>query len=891
MIIKKIESGEIDSKAEYANRLTNYFLHPEKKNVHERVLYCASRGFFSDDLASAQAEMSAMAEGAKTSANPTMHLVMSWKEGEQPTNKQIDDAVTLLLEELGLQGHGVIYSVHLDTDNLHCHIAISRVHPITEKVVLPNRGFDLEAIHRAIARIEFAQGWQRESRSRYEVMKDGLLVKCSSSEGKSRQPKQPRNDMEHRTGAKSAQRHAIEQAGPVITRAQSWKELHQGLASVGMRYEKSGSGAVVFVGVTPVKASSIHRAASLKRLQKRLGQYQASDQLALVPTTGELEATPVVEAMQSSTGWWHAFTQERKAFFHDRDHAQRKLRNEQSSAKEALLASQRSERHKILSGNWTQVGLARQALRSILAAQHAAQKADLKAIQDAERLTLQGRFGRFPDYENWLRNEQHSDEADAWRYRHSQWPSFKPLKHEDEAGSESDTKPKDIRAFQATACGCDVHYGKASAHGYMQTVAFIDRGNQIDVCTEMDDDAILAAMQLATQKWGSFAIEGNEAFRRRCVEVAAKNGVHLVEPELQVQVESVRQRLRQDVQEAAQAKPIRGLKQYFQSMQVEKYRVTVSHKRGDGIKVTKRMKTVTGDQVELTVTEVTQALSSLQLKSDDGHSRAQDATIQPVFEDKMAFRLKGLSLEKIRELEQEGFTLRATVEIEPDRLDGLLTVPMAGLLHARESKEAWTRIMKFQFNVESEACGQGTVGHAIPGLAGSKFPEHVVKLQSSQPQDCVKSSDMIASIDSALQHKTIVRTHLEDSSGRSPIETVTKILSSKEVSYAAHYADICKHLNGIFTDSSRIDAQVALHLKMVGHDRDAVESMLVHCCPQHAMASQDRDWALYAKRAADYAWGPAGRCQEQLLRPNLEHFLSVEANTERPIDHPNGYQR
>ena len=51
-------------------------------------------------------------------------------------------------------------------------------------------------------------------------------------------------NLEERTGQRSAERIAIEQAGKIIRQARTWRELHTALATHGMRYEKKGSGAV-----------------------------------------------------------------------------------------------------------------------------------------------------------------------------------------------------------------------------------------------------------------------------------------------------------------------------------------------------------------------------------------------------------------------------------------------------------------------------------------------------------------------------------------------------------------------------------------------------------------------------------------------------------------------
>ena len=277
MIGKKIGARKTGTKAANVRRLTDYIRDPSRQG--EKVLYSGSRGFLTDEYRSQQAEMTALAEEARRSPNPVTHYVLSWREGEQPTHEQVERAVDIFLDELGLTDHQCIFGVHQDTENIHCHIAVNRVHRESGKVVKPNKGFDLEAVHRAIARIEHEQGWQREARGRYRVREDGSLAKEAG------EPTMPRistraRDFERRTGTQSAERWAQNDAAAVIAGAKTWDDLHQGLARLGMRYERKGSGALIYVprpaetGEQPVKASKVSRAASLKALEKRLGAYQ-----------------------------------------------------------------------------------------------------------------------------------------------------------------------------------------------------------------------------------------------------------------------------------------------------------------------------------------------------------------------------------------------------------------------------------------------------------------------------------------------------------------------------------------------------------------------------------------------------------------------------------------
>ena len=889
MIIKKIESGAIVSKAGYARRLTNYILQPQKSKTQEKVLYSACSGFISEDMQSAQAEMSAMADGAKSSANSVMHLVISWREGEQPTPDQVDEAVRLLMTELGLEGHGVIYALHLDTDNLHCHVAISRVHPVTEKVTAANRGFDLEGIHRAIARIEHAQGWEREAHGRYRVTDNGQLARYGNGDKSSKRPRQHRQDMEHRTGAKSAQRLAIEKAGPAITGASNWDELHQSLASMGMRYVKKGSGAVVFIGDIAVKASSIDRDASLTRLQKRLGPFQLSSECTMAMTPVGLDKSHPLQPVEPAAPRWQTFIQERQVFYMARDQARRQLQNEQDAARQALNAQQRSQRQEILNGDWNQIGAARMAMRSILAAQQVAEKLNLKLSHQTQRMALKSQFPAFSDFETWLRQGQFEDEADAWRYRHSQWPRLKA------APSGSDTvstiaPPRDIRAFQAHALGNEVQYSKVQAITGLQMVAFIDRGNHIDICDDLDDDAIVAAMQLAGQKWGAFEIEGDAAFQQRCIDLAAQNGIFLANPELQAPLAAARQKLRQDTQEAGRSSTMQALAQYVLAMQAPRYRLRASHVRGNGLNIIERMIPVTGNQNERTVADLIQTELRMLDESRGGSPMKQDTTIQAVFDDKMTLRITGVSVQQLRALQQAGFEARVVLEVEPSRFELLLTVPVVDLEHASQATAKFGNLMKFQYGFQVEACGHGAVGHAMPGSASAKYPHHIVKVCSSTDQDCAKSLDSISALDFALSRVAQEVKNRAEVHRHVPIELPhEKSSGPAEMAFVNHHDDICKHAQGRPMDASRIDAQVALRLKMTGHDRNDVQAALIQCSPQHTIEITQRDWALYAKRATDFAWGPAGRRQATLQGPQLEHWKALELSWSRSPEPTGGW--
>jgi hypothetical protein len=174
-----LRNGTAGRMAEWADEAQRPFVGP----TQEKCIYAGTRGFFTPDRADQKAEMRALAQQAVRSKDPISHYVLSWRAGEQPTPTQIEEAVDLFLDELGLSAHQVFYGLHVDTAHVHLHLMINRVHPETRTLRLPNKGGrDLEAAHRAVARIEHAHGWQREEHGRYRVQVNGEVRREGSTE-------------------------------------------------------------------------------------------------------------------------------------------------------------------------------------------------------------------------------------------------------------------------------------------------------------------------------------------------------------------------------------------------------------------------------------------------------------------------------------------------------------------------------------------------------------------------------------------------------------------------------------------------------------------------------------------------------------------------------------
>ena len=560
MIVKKVPSSKVKNKSASIRDLADYIREPHNQNPDEKVLYANGRAFLCDDHAAQREEMVALAAESVRSKNPVNHYVISWREGEQPSPEQVEEAVSIFTEELGLREHQAIYALHKDTDNIHLHIAINRVHPETLKAVKINNGFDIEAAHKAIARIEHAQGWQREQNGRYQVLENGELGREHYDPDKPRQPDQRKRDMENRTGEKSAERVAIENGAAIIKQAQSWEQLHRELAAQGMRYEKTGSGATVFVGDVGVKASDVDRNASLSKMQKRLGQYQPAPQRQQV---AQREPEPI----KPDVPGWKDYINGRKAHYAEKNAAKLEQDKRQEQERKALQEQQKARRDELMRGNWKGKGEVLNAMRSVIAAEQAAEKAALKEKQQKEREQHRQRFRPYPDLEQWQRMQKSPELAEQWRHRASEPQRI-------EGDRDEPPTPRDIRAYQPEIHGKQVHYTRKEDAGAGRGVSFVDKGKSIDIHDWRDRDTTLAALQLSAQKWGSFTVTGNDEYKAMCAKLAAEHGFKITNPELQESIQQERQRIQQERAQAMKSEQLKQFERYADAVGAERYRVT-----------------------------------------------------------------------------------------------------------------------------------------------------------------------------------------------------------------------------------------------------------------------------------------------------------------------------
>lgn len=151
------------------------------------------RNFVATARTAQAAEMIATLTACPRARRPLEHLVLSWRPDEQPDLRQVAEAVAILVRGLGLARHQALWALHGDAAGAHLHLVVARVDPETGRpATIP---MFINALDRAVARIEHAQGWQPEANARFRVVEgiDELMAERSgSSDGRDGYDEGPR---------------------------------------------------------------------------------------------------------------------------------------------------------------------------------------------------------------------------------------------------------------------------------------------------------------------------------------------------------------------------------------------------------------------------------------------------------------------------------------------------------------------------------------------------------------------------------------------------------------------------------------------------------------------------------------------------------------------------
>lgn len=140
--------------------LLNYATSATDKNTKaEKCIAIRTHGVRSIETASR--EMNGVASHNTRCKDPAYHFILSWPEHETPAPGAIFDAAEHALRALGLAEHQYVVAIHGNTDNMHCHVSVNRVHPKTYKS--QHLEFAIKTLHQAARESEIKHDWTHDN--------------------------------------------------------------------------------------------------------------------------------------------------------------------------------------------------------------------------------------------------------------------------------------------------------------------------------------------------------------------------------------------------------------------------------------------------------------------------------------------------------------------------------------------------------------------------------------------------------------------------------------------------------------------------------------------------------------------------------------------------------
>lgn len=497
-------------------------------------------------LATASAEMRAAAAMNTRVKDPVYHVVLSWQAGETPTDAQMFEATREAMAAVGMAGHQYVAAIHRDTDNPHVHLMVNRVHPETYRAVYPDR--DFYKLDRCMRELELKHGWAH-SRGPYAVFeRDGKkVIDWASSDSKNTKERMPSSarDLEEAIGQESFYTFA-RKARPAVAAllkkdAATWSELHAILGKNGLELREKGQGFGIYnlkdAEQTPIKASDLHELLGRKKLESRLGAYQAPEVAPAVVWSYDKKAKP-----QRDPASREAARLERKSARTAllEQYRTAKAGHAEQHAAELAKATERYRQELAALASWSKRG--RQDIREKVADKDLRQVAyglrlvQLKQAKEEARANLvkAKQAARFVGKNEWIGELATQGDRAAIAYvRGLYYAEQRRQKAMAEEEAENSIRPvgRDddeplARPFSQLTWNVDLKTGVVAYHCAGKE-AFVDRGQRIDFArAELNDVAILAALELAREKYGrTLDLKGSPEFCARVVALAARQNL------------------------------------------------------------------------------------------------------------------------------------------------------------------------------------------------------------------------------------------------------------------------------------------------------------------------------------------------------------------------------
>ncbi|EBM5962848.1 conjugal transfer protein TraI [Salmonella enterica] len=491
----------------------------------------------------------------RSESDKTYHLIVSFRPGENPSQEVLDAAEERICAAMGYADHQRVSAVHYDTDNVHIHIAINKIHPETHNIHTPYNDYKTRSSVCLALEKEF--GLERDNHEATKTRSENNAA-----------------DMERHSGRESLLGWIKRECADQLRNAASWQELHKAMRENGLELRQKGNGFVITgpdgIGV---KASSVDRSLSRTSLEKKLGAYEsapAATETKKIKTSPDAirqrfasaapvkkpgdrpppmrenrlvnlgdvpgieinsgkryEGRPLISHGSSSNELYGRYQSEQQKLTAARNEALRLAKAKRDRLIENAKRTGRLKRSaiKLLKGPGVNkrylYGLVSKALGDDLTRANAIYKKDRQAAYDIHKRRT---------WADWLQFKASAGDDDALktlRQRDAQAARKEANLVHGEA-VKKDGRIPGLKADSVTKEGTIIYRVGESA--------IRDGGKRLDVSRDAGDDGLHAALLMAQHRYGNkLTVNGSFDFKKRIVAVAAARelNVTFVDPELE----------------------------------------------------------------------------------------------------------------------------------------------------------------------------------------------------------------------------------------------------------------------------------------------------------------------------------------------------------------------
>lgn len=524
-------------------------------------------------LKNAATEMWAVSQRNTRCEDPVFHYILSWPEHERPAVGDIMAAARKTLSALGLQEHQYVVAVHANTDNIHAHVEVNRIHPLTYQS--RHLEWSHKTLHRAARESEIEFGWSHDNGLWQVVEIDGKKLVLPNNDYVERAMdvlSSEARDYEVWTGKESFESYCKGEPAKALqralrTRPLTWQTIHQVISRYGVELKDTGGGGLRVELIkqheddkpVAVAASKAFRFLKRKELEKELGPFEALDPNAPAgPKVKTYKRDPVkrltrrLERHAQREALFQQYEMERDSAKAQRAMVTGRLKHSSKAAnaeRYRLLKASYMAKREQLKNDKTLAGNQKQQAYTLLKMTYEVAKEELREQIADERRQINELMPKLTSWRAWVEEQaQQGNEAAISALRGMVYQEKRDAKKRD--GDEDDeqipsirpvpARPDDAPSIKRVFSSLE---WRVSSNGRIfyhfrktQALAFIDEGRRLTWGRDIvDDEALLATLRYAQSKWGnSLHISGGEEiFKARVVRMATSMGMKIVNPELQ----------------------------------------------------------------------------------------------------------------------------------------------------------------------------------------------------------------------------------------------------------------------------------------------------------------------------------------------------------------------